>query len=114
MQLRVPAEFGAQPLVFAYDTYDPSQVRIAVSGVLSQSGVFAIAASDIQPRDVSVASGKVVYAITRSHTGPPVPTTTPSGTMLLQMLSDQRLQAEIFAVASAPTEFTGNSRVFVR
>jgi hypothetical protein len=107
-------EFGAQPLVFAYDTYDPSQVRIAVSGVLSQSGVFAIAASDIQPRDVSVASGKVVYTMTRSRTGPPVPTTTPSGQMLVQLLGEQRLQAEIFPLSASPTDFTGASRVFVR
>jgi len=107
-------ESDSTPLAFIYNSYDPSEVRISVAGGLSQVGVFGIAATDPSPRDVSVASGRVRYTITRAQTGPPISSTGPAGRMLVQMLGDQRIQVEIFALSAAADDFTGSSRVFVR
>jgi hypothetical protein len=104
---------GTAPLAFVYDTYDPTQVRISAANGLSQVGVFAIAPGDPMPRDVSVASGKVRYTITRSQTGPPF-IGAPAGRLLVQMLDDQRIQAEMFPVGAGADDFTGASRLFVR
>ena len=101
-------ESDQAPLAFAYDTYDPTLVRIATSsGLALAPSVFGIASGDREPRDISVASGAVVYTITR--------TGAPSGRMLVQMLSDDRIRVEIFTPATASvTGFTGAAKVFVR
>lgn len=106
-------ENGGAQMSFAYDTYDPSQVRIAVASAFVTGGVFAIASGDPLPRDVSAASGPIRYTLTRGITGPPVGGT-PSNTLLVQMLSDQRMQAELLALGAAADSFTSASRIFVR
>ena len=108
--------FGAGdafPLVFTYDTYDPSQVRIAVNTGPVQ-GVFSVAATDPLPRDVSVASGKVLYTLRRGITGLRRPNPAILGFMLVQMIDDSRVTEEMFAPSSPPTDFTGNARTFSR
>ena len=105
------------PLAFAYDTFDPGQVRIAVAG-LPRSGfyislVFAIAAGDPFPRDVSVASGKVRYTLTNSRTGPPLGGT-PSTRLLVQMLDEGRIRAEGFLYPSTADDFTSAAKTYVR
>lgn len=104
---------AAAQMAFAYDTYNPSQVRIAVANAFVTGGVFAIADADPLPRDVSAASGAVRYTVTRGITGPPVGGT-PSGTLRVQMIGDARMQAELFAVGAAADAFTSASRIFIR
>jgi hypothetical protein len=104
---------SAAQLVFVYDTYDPSQVRIAFANAFVTGGVFAIAPGDPQPRDVSTGSGAVLYTLTRSITGPPV-AGTPSGTLRVQMLNDQRIQAELFPLGASADAFTSAARIFIR
>jgi len=58
------SEFGSLPRAFAYDTYDPAQVRISTFG-FAQIGVFATAATEPLPRDVSVATA--LHADPRHH-----------------------------------------------
>ncbi len=103
-------ETDQAPLVFVYDSYDPTVVRIAMaSGLRLAPAVLGIAATDPPPRDVSVASGKVTYTITRY--GAPLP----SGHMLVQMLDDQRIRVEVFTpITAAATDFTSASRLFLR
>ncbi len=102
-------------LSFAYDTYDPARVVISVSGGLSRTGIFSIAATDPLPRDVSVASGMVRYTLAAwGETGPGVRTGVPTAQMLVQMLDDQRIRVELFAVSPAATSFTSGAREFVR
>jgi hypothetical protein len=108
------SEGDSTPLAFIDNTYDSGEVRISVAGGVSQVGVFAIAATDPLPRDVSVATGKVRYTITRAQTGPPISSTGPAGRMLVQMLGDQRIQVEIFSLSASADDFTGSARVFVR
>ena len=103
----------AAQLAFAYDTYDPSQVRIAFANAFVTGGVFAIAAGSPAPRDVSAANGLVRYTQTRATTGLPVGGT-PSNTLLVQVLNDQRIQVELLPFPSAADAFTSAARIFIR
>jgi hypothetical protein len=89
-------------------------VRIAFASAFVTGGVYAIATGDPQPRDVSVGSGAVLYTLTRSITGPSPAAGTPSNVFRVQMLGDQRIQAELFPLGSASDTFTAASRIFVR
>jgi hypothetical protein len=101
----------AAPVSFAYDTWDPARVLISI-GTGSVLGVFGIAAGDPAPRDVSVATGVVLYTITRTYNGPSPPTGGATSWMLVQMTDDTRMRLEMFA--SRPVDFTGNARTFSR
>lgn len=107
------AENGNAPLTFAYDTYDPSQVRIAFANVFVTGGVFGIAATDPAPRDVSAASGPILYTLTRGITGPPVSGTS-SAARLVQMLTAARIQVEYVQPVANAAAFTAASRFAVR
>ncbi|MFI5179053.1 MAG: hypothetical protein ACHQO8_10835, partial [Vicinamibacterales bacterium] len=97
------------PLTFAYDTYDPARVRIGIASDLALTGVFAIAATDPLPRDVSVASGLVSYTVARARGGGAL------GHLLVQMLDDARIRVELVVPAGAPaTAFTAAARIFLR
>lgn len=103
------------PLVFVYEPYDPARVLIGVSGGLLRTGSFSISAGDPLPRDVSVASGLVRYSLTAGRPAGPIPiSTVPTARMLVQMLGDQRIRVEMFAVAAAGDAFTSGAREFVR
>lgn len=108
------SESGAVPLAFVYDTYDPAQVRISIAGALGQIGVFAIGASDPLPRDVSPASGKVRYTLSRSITGPSPGTGSPTARLLVEMLTDQRIRAELFNMSASADDFTAAAATFAR
>ncbi len=107
------------PLLFVYDSYDPARVVIAVSGGLLRNGIYSIAATDPLPRDVSVASGTIRYTLA-SYPGQPgsippaVPSGVPTARLLVEMLDDQRIRAEMFDVSATAVAFTGNATVFVR
>jgi len=104
---------SAIAMSFAYNTYDPSQVRLGIGGT-PITGVFAIGAGEPDPAGVSVATGLVRYTITTSRTGPPIVGNTPLGTLLVQMLTDSRIEVEAFVGSLSATSFTGNARFFIR
>jgi hypothetical protein len=104
---------GTTAVSFAYNTYDPSQVRIAVGGLIGGAAVYSVAPTDPYPRDVSVASGKVRYTLTRSRTGPPVGGT-PVGQLLVQMVDTSRVQLEITSSLAPAADFTANARFMIR
>lgn len=104
---------AAAQLVFAYDTYDPSQVRVAFGNAFVTGGVFSIALGQSLPRDVSAASGPIRYTLTRAVTGPSVGAT-PSHALLVRMLSEQRIQAELSSLDGAGDAFTSAARAFIR
>lgn len=80
---------------FAYDTYDPAEPRIALASGTMQ-GVYALDPNDPRPRDVSVASGKVIYTLYNAVTGTIRPDTTPAGTMIVQLIDDAHIRWETF------------------
>jgi hypothetical protein len=96
------------PLAFAYDTFDPNAVRISMSsGLALAPGVFEIGTGEPQPKDVSVASGPVVYSLMRGSTA--------FGHMRIEMQADQQTRVEVFTPASASAAaFTAAAKVFVR
>lgn len=102
------------PVAFVYDTYSPSTVLIASSfGPIS--GTFAIGPGEPLPRDVTSASGKVLYSLAKTYSGPLKPgLPQPAGFMLVQMFDNGTIKLEIFAGTTPPGDFTGNARTLVR
>ena len=45
-------ENGTNAVAFAYNTYDPTQVRISIGGILATNGVYSIGAAEPRPLDV--------------------------------------------------------------
>lgn len=104
---------GSYALSFAYNTYDPSEVRIALGGV-PLNGVYAIGPGEPAPADVSVASGIVKYTLTSARTGPPTNPPPAIGTLLVQMMSDSRIEVEAFVGSFSASAFTSNAHFFIR
>jgi hypothetical protein len=99
-------------LAFVYDTYDPSSVRIS-TGAGALQGVFSIAAGEPAPSDVSPASGKVTYTLTRAITGPPrTGINGVAGYMLVEMTDATHLRMETFI--DRPTDFTAAAGTYAR
>lgn len=106
------SQFGNSPMSFAYDTYDPSVPMIS-TGVGTYQGVYGISAADPLPRNVTVASGRVLYALYATHSGPDRPIGTGGEFwMLVQMTDDTHLKAEIFL--TRPTDFDASAILFAR
>ena len=101
---------SSQAFAFVYDTYDPSRVLISSSGL--PVGVYEIAANDPLPRDVSVASGKVLYSLARTNGGPNPPHDSIPVFLLVQLTDDAHLRSEFFSTRQ--TEFTAAARNWVR
>lgn len=100
----------AAGVAFAYDTYDPPRVVIATGAGLLQ-GVFGIAAGDPAPRDVSVSSGRILYTLSGTITGPPVGAGV-QGYMLVQMIDDAHIRMETFT--TRPSDFTAAAGLYSR
>ena len=100
----------APGVAFAYDTYDPSRVVIATGAGFLQ-GVFGIAPGDPAPRDVSVASGRILYTLSGTITGPPVGVGA-LGYMLVQMTDDTHIRMETFT--TRPSDFTAAAGTYSR
>jgi len=97
-------------LTFAYDYYDPSQVRIAIGGTIATAGVWAIDPSAPRPSDVSVATGKVVYRLMSQFDQG-----VPFGVMVVQMISDSTIKVEVFPGSNdAAASFDGSAYIWVR
>ncbi|MFI5309635.1 MAG: hypothetical protein ACHQQ3_00260 [Gemmatimonadales bacterium] len=111
----LPVDSSAGPsgwpktVAFAYDYYDPSQVRISIGGTIAAPGVWAIDATVPQPANVSVASGLVAYRLLYTEGR------TEFGLMLVQMMTDSVIRIEVFPGSSASTgQFDANVWTFVR
>lgn len=96
---------------FAYDYYDPTQVRISVGGTIGPAGVWAIDSAAPQPDSVSVATGLVRYKL-YSPFDPQLP---PSGLLLVQMTDNSTIKIEYFSgSAISSMQFDGKESTFVR
>ncbi len=68
-QLTVPGRRDGQGTSHSsFDNYDPALVRVSVGGTLPLVGAFAVQADALDPKDVSVASGKVTYRLYEEET----------------------------------------------
>ncbi|MEO8679759.1 MAG: hypothetical protein ABI665_11975 [Vicinamibacterales bacterium] len=105
---------GTASLAFVYDTYDPAQVRISVTSGFIVSGVFAIAAGEPDPRNVSVADGRIRYTLSRSITGPNPSGGGPVARMLVQLIDDRRIRVETLSLSDPSEDFTTRAWVFER
>ncbi len=99
---------GSLHLSFAYDNFDPGTLRISSGGALGFSGTPTIVAGTPEPRDVTPATGKVVYHVL--YTGEALA----RGVLLVQMLDVSRIRIEYLDGDRATAEFTASARTYVR
>lgn len=112
----MPADSSAQPygwtrtISFAYDYYDPSQVRISIGGTVGPAGVWAIDSAAPRPVAVTTASGVVAYRLYSQFDNHPQ-----AGLLLVQMVSDSQIRVELFQPSTAGSgQFDQNVWTFVR
>lgn len=98
-------------LSFAYDYYDPSQVRISIGGTVGPAGVWAIDSTAPRPETVTPASGVVPYLLySQFDKGFP-----PYGLLLVQMLDSATIKAQLFVgVTMTNRQFDATATTFVR
>lgn len=105
-------------LAFAYSNTHPGMILISNGGSLPLRNILAVQDGAPDPADVSVSTGMVIYRLYQKE--PPVSEgnqkgTTQLGVLLVQMLDDNRIRAEVFEGATAsPTAFTSAALVFTR
>jgi hypothetical protein len=102
-------------LSFSYDNFYTDQIRITI-GTTSTPYVLNNNDSPIKPEDVSVSSGAVAYYIYNgNNTNKGIPTGTRTGLMMVQMLSDSRIELEIFDdTTSTSRAFTSSAVYYIR
>lgn len=106
-----PDPYGwTRTISFAYDYFDPAQVRISIGGTVAGTGVWAIDSTAPSPQTVTVASGIVAYKL-YSPFDPGFP---PYGLMLVAMLDPSTIKVEVFVGAVTATQFDGNAVTFIR
>ncbi|MGH7616578.1 MAG: hypothetical protein ACREPM_05060 [Gemmatimonadaceae bacterium] len=112
----MPADSSWQPygwtrsISFAYDYYDPTQVRVSIGGTVGAPGVWGIDVSAPQPDAVTPASGVVAYRLYGIFDKHPL-----YGLMLVQMTDASTVKAEIFPGSTATTaSFDAQAVTFIR
>ena len=101
-------------LAFVYDKYDPSQLRVAVGGVLnvpSGSGVFAVVGNAPDPATVTTESGMVIYRLRGiaefGETGI-------TATVIAEVVGEEKIKVEGFPGHPANPQFTANAKYYTR
>lgn len=107
------AEASAWPrhLAFAYDVTAPTEPRISIGGTIGNPAVYAVLPSDPRFETVTSSSGIVRY-----HVGYPGwnGASSPAGTLLVQMLADDRVRVQLVPGAQTADGFTAGAQVYVR
>lgn len=106
-----PNPYGwTRSISFAYDYYDPNQVRISIGGTVDSAGVWAIDSTAPRPEAVTVASGLVSYKL-YSQFDPQFP---PIGVMLVQMLDSATIKVEVWRGTTNKAAFDASAFTFIR
>jgi hypothetical protein len=98
-------------LAFAYDFLDPSKVLIGIGGYLvDQPATYVVHGDAPDPADVDPSTGKVVYYLEPYDTNPDAPKIT----LLVQMVSDEKIKVEAFQGWISNPEFTEDACYYTR
>ena len=100
---------GSKHLAFVRDVADPDRIRISIGGSLAIAGAFYVEAAAPDPAEVSTATGMVRYQLFFAPQA-----TQPAGTLVVQMLADDRIKVEAFQGASASGDFTDRALSYIR
>lgn len=101
-------------LAFVYDSYDPTRIRVSVGGTLPIVGAFAVQAGATDPRDVTPASGTVVYRLL-SAGGAGDPPGPQRGILAVQMIDANTIRVDALPDGTATDlVLSGTARTYVR
>lgn len=126
-----PNRYWAGHLSIVYDSIDPDAIIISIGTFIDTAQQFAVKDNSPDPADISVDDGLVIYELVdyeyykndiiwdreslvqglKIKEGK-----SPRGTILLQMLGQQKLKVEIFPNETSEilTSFTKNAKIYVR
>jgi hypothetical protein len=100
--------YGENQLAFVYDMYNASTILVSCGGTLEEAPFsFRVVGNNPNPALVSPASGLVKYQLDSPFN---------KLTMLVQMIDNRTIQAEIFAekLPSEVSSFTSHSKIYIR
>jgi len=106
-------------LSFAYDVYDPAYLRVSLGEKLG-GGLYRVKNNAPDFKNISVNSGKVIYHLIPTREGVEFLgwldyyAQTVSHTLLVQMLSDEKIKVELFDGENPNPSFTGNAKICTR
>jgi hypothetical protein len=101
-------------LAFVYDWYQPTEIRIAVGGVLNLPGkgkVYQVVGNSPDPAQVTTDSGMVVY---RLKGLPEWGETGITATIIVEMVDAEKIKVEGFPGHPSNPQFTANARYYTR
>jgi len=98
-------------LAFAYDPLNPSRLLVGIGGdLIGERATYMVHGNAPDPADIEVSSGKVIYYLEPYDTNPDAPRIT----LLVQMISDEKIKVETFQGWINNPEFTENARYYIR
>jgi len=98
-------------LAFAYDFFDPSKMLIGIGGYLVESpATYLVHGSALDPAVVDLSSGEVVYYLEPYDTNADAPNIT----LLVQMVSEDKIKIEAFQGWVSNPKFTENAYDYTR
>lgn len=110
-------------LSFAYDVYDPQYLRVSLGQKFAKPGVFVPFLSRVKQNspdfaEIGVSSGRVVYKLIPvmegdEYLGRPLSESV-SNTLLVEMISDEKIKVEVFQGDLDNPVFTGNAMFYTR
>jgi len=101
-------------LAFVYDWHEPTQIRIAVGGVLNVPGkgkVYQVVGNSPDPAEVTIDSGMVVYRLKG------LPEWGEGGltaTIIVEMVDAEKIKVEGFRGHPSNPQFTANAKYYTR
>jgi len=101
-------------LSFVYYMWDPSQIRVAVGGILnlpSGSGLYGVEGNSPDPADITTEDGAVVYRLRGTEE---YGETSITATLLVEMVDENRIKVEGFPGHVSNPQFTSNAQYYIR
>jgi hypothetical protein len=100
-------------LSFAFDIQHPQVVLVSIGGVIGMTGKWTIHPSAILPSQVSVASGKIAYALYSA--GGIAVDPNQRGLMIVQVTDEKHIKVQVFPDSKAPdAAFDANAKIYAR
>ncbi|MHA1238267.1 MAG: hypothetical protein ACTSSJ_03350 [Candidatus Odinarchaeia archaeon] len=106
-----PEENYEAALSFAYDHVDPEKILVGIGGYLVENAsTYMVNGTAPDPAEVTTSSGQVVYHLKPYDTN----LEAPEITLLVQMITDEKIKVEAFQGWVDSPQFTENAYYYIR
>ena len=106
-----PDAYWNAALSFAYDLFDPSRILIGIGGyIIEKPATYLVHGNTPDPADINKSYGAVIYYLEPYDTNPEAPRIT----LLVQMISEEKIKVEAFNGWVKNPRFTDKARYYTR